>query len=88
MKHIFCPTIFYIPHTEKYGFKIVPFWVQQLVPGAVPLKGHICTFFNPIDTYYYLSSTLKVLICPYRIWSRTVSRPLLVSGTCLAIYCD
>ncbi len=34
-------------HTEKRGFKIVPFGVQQLVAGAVPLKGHICTFFTP-----------------------------------------
>ncbi len=32
-------------HTEKKRFKILPFVVQQLVPGAVPLKGYICTFY-------------------------------------------
>ncbi len=26
---------------------MVPFGVQQLVAGAVPLKGHISTFFTP-----------------------------------------
>ncbi len=35
-------------HTQKNkGLKLYLFWVQQLVPGAVPLKGHICTFFTP-----------------------------------------
>ncbi len=42
-KYIKCPK--YI-HTEKKGFKIVPFGVQQPVAGAVPLiKGLF--FFTP-----------------------------------------
>jgi len=34
------------PHRTKRA-KIAPFGVQQLVTGAVLLKGHLCTFFTP-----------------------------------------
>ncbi len=30
---------------------MVPFGVQQFVAGAVPLKGHICTFLPLIGRY-------------------------------------
>ncbi len=52
-------------HTEKYGFKMVYFGVQQLVAGAVPLKGHICTFLPIISTSRVRITTPKVLICNY-----------------------
>ncbi len=56
---------------------MVPFGVQQLVAGAVPLKGHICTFFTYISTSrvritysqgtnMYLLGLKKVQICPFK----------------------
>ncbi len=58
------------PYTQKNkGLKLYLFWVQQLVPGAVPLKGHICTFFTPNR---YILGVKKN--CP---WSSTLKRTYL-----------